>query len=87
MYFMTSLFQEGIGAYVLYELSLPGGEGCLVEFSKGPELTSSFPPFSCACFNPEANAGILIAHILGPLYLLLCISALRSLAALYLLVP
>jgi hypothetical protein len=28
-------------AYVLYGLSLPGGEGYLVEFSKGPELTSS----------------------------------------------
>ena len=42
---------------MLHDLSLPGGEGCLVEFSKGPELTSS-PPFSCTCFNPEVIVGI-----------------------------
>jgi hypothetical protein len=32
---------EGSSAYELHDLSLPGGKGCLVEFSKGPELTSS----------------------------------------------
>ena len=32
---------ERRGAYELQDLSLPGGEGCLVEFSKGSELTSS----------------------------------------------
>lgn len=31
---------EGRGAYVFHDFSLPGGEGCLVDFSKGPELTS-----------------------------------------------
>jgi hypothetical protein len=56
----------------------------LVEFSKGPELTSSFPPFSSASFNPEAIAGILIVHTSGLLYLALCISASRPLAVLYL---
>ena len=66
---MAFLFQEGRD---------------LVEFSKGPELTSSFPPFSCACFNPEAIDGILIANTSGLLYLVLCISALRPLAVLYL---
>ena len=71
---MTFLFQEGRG---------------LVEFSKGPELTSlpPHPLFSCACFNPEAIAGILISHTTGLLYLVLCISALRSVAGLYLCIP
>ena len=62
MFFMTFRFQEERG---------------LVEFSKVPELTSSFSPFLCACFNPEAIADILIAHTPGLLYLVLCISALR----------
>jgi hypothetical protein len=30
------------------------------------------PNFPCACFNPEAIAGILIAHTPGVLYLVLC---------------
>jgi hypothetical protein len=55
-------------------LSLLEGRG-LVEFSKGPELTSSFlpppPPFSCGCFNPEAIVDSYAAHIPGPLYLAL----------------
>ena len=65
---MTFLFHEGRG---------------LVEFSKVPELTSSFPPFLFSCFNPEAISGILIASNSGLLYLVLCISGLRSLAVLY----
>jgi hypothetical protein len=38
---MTSLYQERNGAYFLFDLSLQGGKGYLVEFSKGLELTSS----------------------------------------------
>ena len=59
------------------DLSLPGDMCCLVKFSNGSELTSLFLSFLCACFNPEAIAGILIAHTSGLLYLVLCISALR----------
>ena len=54
----------------------------LVEFSKCPELTSSFPPFLCACFNPEAIADILISHTPGLLWL--CPSELQLQVALYL---
>jgi hypothetical protein len=35
------LFQEVRGAYMLPDLSLLGGEGCLAEFSNVPELTST----------------------------------------------
>ena len=55
------------------DLSLPGDMCCLVKFSNGSELTSLFLSFLCACFNPEAIAGILIAHTPGLLYLILCI--------------
>jgi hypothetical protein len=58
------------------DLSLPGDMCCLVKFSNGSELTSLFLSFLCACFNPEAIAGILIAHTPGLLYLVLCFSAL-----------
>ena len=39
---------RGRGTYVLCDLSLPGGEGCVVEFSQGPELT--FSVWSCVDF-------------------------------------
>ena len=53
----------------------------LVEFSKVSDLF--IPCFLCAYFNPEAIAGILIAHTPSVLYLVLCISSLRSLVVLY----
>ena len=43
----------------------------MIKFSICSELTSSFPPFSCACFNPEAIVESHAAHIPGPLYLAL----------------
>ena len=58
-----------------------------MEFSEVPELTSSFHPFLCACFDLEAISGILIVSTSGLRYLVLCISSLSSLAVLYLCVP
>ena len=81
------LINFSLTAYMLSDLTLLGVDEYMVEFSNGSELTSSFPSFLCECFNPEAIADILIAHTPGLLYLVLYISALRSLAVLYLCVP
>ena len=56
------------------------------ELFKVSVLTLSFTLFKkiFASFNPEVIAGFLIAHTPDLLYLVLCISALRSLSVLHL---
>ena len=55
---------------MLISLSLPEGQ-VFHDLPKVPELTFSFPPFLCACFNLEAIVDSYAAHIPGPLYLAL----------------
>ena len=54
------------------------------DLTKDPELILLSPTFLHECVIPEAITSILIAHIPDHLYLVLCFSALRSLAVLYL---